>query len=182
MAAQKKSINFLLKESELEKNAFGKILKWSLNIGRYIVIFTELIVIIIFVLRFKLDQDLNDLRGEIEEKMAIVIASAELENEVRFVQKRLKSVSSIQNGETEFSSIINELTQLTPLEVVFDNLDLNENSVSFTGTSLSNAGLATLLSGLKSNDSFEKIDLGSVTSGGEKDPGLKFRITASLTK
>ena len=61
MAAPKKHEIELLPKEEWEKTSFGKFIKWTLNVGRYIVIATELIVILAFVSRFKLDRDLTDL-------------------------------------------------------------------------------------------------------------------------
>jgi hypothetical protein len=63
----KKEINLLPKE-EFEKKPLGKFLVWALSIGRYIVIFTELIVILAFLSRFKLDRDLADLNQSVREK------------------------------------------------------------------------------------------------------------------
>ena len=47
MTAQEKQINLLPKD-KWEVGVIGKLLKWALNIGRYIVVFTELIVISAF--------------------------------------------------------------------------------------------------------------------------------------
>jgi len=71
MPAQKSQIELLPRE-EWEETSFGKFLKWLLTVGRYIVIFTELVVILAFLSRFKLDRDLTDLYKQIENKQAII--------------------------------------------------------------------------------------------------------------
>lgn len=176
---QKKTINLFLKD-ELEKSPFGKFLKWALNIGRHIITFTELIVIIVFISRFKLDKDLADLHKEIVQKQTIIESSAELENEVRFLQKRLTAIDRAQKQSLKPSLVLEELSRIIPFDVVFSDLEINKNSILLTGTSLSNMGIATFLSGLKSSSQFEQLDLKSIASGGEKDPGLKFEISAKL--
>jgi hypothetical protein len=67
----KQEINLLPRE-EFEKKPIGKFLTWALSIGRYIIIFTELIVILAFLSRFKLDRDLSDLNQSIREKQAVI--------------------------------------------------------------------------------------------------------------
>ena len=50
----------------------GRVLKWALSAGRYIVIFTELVVIISFATRFTLDRQVTDLNDTITSKEAII--------------------------------------------------------------------------------------------------------------
>ena len=179
MAAQKKTINFIPGD-ELEKSPIGRFLKWALVVGRYITIFTELIVIIVFLSRFKLDRDLNDLHEEIIAKQTIIASSIELENEVRFLQKRLEIINKAQDENLNTSIIIDELTSLIPTDVVFSNLKINKKSVILTGTSFSNLGLANLTNGLIANEHFENVNLKSVSSEGENNPALDFEIETNL--
>jgi len=179
VAAPKKTINFLL-EDALGKSSLGRFLGWALSIGRYIITFTELIVIIVFISRFKLDKDLANLNEEIVKKQTIIEASAELENEVRFLQKRLTIINKAQKQSLKTYSILEELAEIIPLDVVFSNLEVKKSSISLTGTSLSNTGIATFINGLKSSERFEQLNLQSVSSEGEEDPTLKFRMSAKL--
>ncbi|HUV46990.1 MAG TPA: PilN domain-containing protein [Candidatus Bathyarchaeia archaeon] len=178
MAAQKKTINLLPKDT-FEKGFLGKFLKWGLTFGRHIIVFTELIVIIVFISRFKLDRDLAELNQEISRKQTIIVASTELETEARFLQKRLAVIKSIYLNSLNATLIIDELTRIIPIDVYFSKLEIGRNSISLTGISLSNAGLATFLGGLKDSELFENLDLNSVSSGGEEDPSLQFEIQAS---
>jgi Tfp pilus assembly protein PilN len=179
VAAQKKTINFLPGD-KLEKSPLGIFLKWALAIGRHIIIFTELIVIVVFLIRFKLDKDLIDLHEEIVQKQNLVAASAELENEARFLQQRLEVISKIQPEGVKSFLILKELSEIIPLDVVFSELAIQPDSISLEGTSFSNAGLATLISGLKSSDYFEQLDIKTVSSKGERDSALEFEIGAVI--
>jgi hypothetical protein len=61
-ARKKLDINVnLLPQDPFFETVFGRFLKWALSIGRYIVIFTELIVILSFASRFTLDRMVTDL-------------------------------------------------------------------------------------------------------------------------
>jgi len=175
VAAQKKNVNFLRKD-ELGKGLWGKFLRWALTFGRYIVVFTELIVILAFISRFKLDLDLARINEEIERKKTVVASFKDLEKEMRFLQQRLKVIKNVDQmaGRTPF--VLNELSQLVPLDVFLSQLEIEENSVFLTGTSLSNSGLATFISKLEDSQKFTKVDFGKVASQGEKEPGLDFEI------
>ena len=51
------------------ETSFGeKFLNWSLTFGRYIIIGTEIIVLVAFFSRFKLDRDFIDLHDQVKEK------------------------------------------------------------------------------------------------------------------
>ena len=58
----------LLSKKDLEEKALGRFLKWSLSFGRYIIVGTEIIVLIAFFSRFKLDRQLTDLHEAINQK------------------------------------------------------------------------------------------------------------------
>lgn len=181
MSRLKKTINLLPKD-ELEKTPIGKFLKWTLTFGRYIVIFTELIVILAFLARFKFDRDLANLHEEIERKQAIIISFENLENNVRFLQKQLEIIKKIETESLDPSLVLEELSKITPIDMAFNELTIQDESISIEGNSLSNVGLNTFLNGLKSNKLFSQINLESISSRGKKDPTIKFRLSVKLNK
>ena len=84
MAAPKSEIELLPQEG-WEKGTLGKLLKWALTAGRYIVIVTELAVIMAFLSRFKFDRELTDLHEEIKQKQAVIQSAQSFETEFRFL-------------------------------------------------------------------------------------------------
>lgn len=181
MAAPKKTIN-LLPGDKLEKSPLGRFLKWALHFGRYIIVFTELLVMLAFFSRFKLDRDLQVLQEEIEKKQHIITASSELEQEVRFLQERLVLIKKFQVQTGIPQTTINYLGKIIPLDVFLSELEIDKRDVNFKGTSLSYAGLATFINGLQINSIFDSVDFNSVASSGEKDAALEFQMSASLLK
>ena len=59
----------LLKQKPIEERFLGRFLEWALSYGRYIIIGTQIIVLLAFFSRFKLDQELSDLHERIDEKI-----------------------------------------------------------------------------------------------------------------
>lgn len=181
MAAPKKTIN-LLPGDKLEKSPLGRFLKWALRFGRYIIVFTELLVMLAFFSRFKLDRDLVELQEEIKKKQNIITASQELEQEFRFLQQRLALIKKYQKQTGSPQLVLDSLGQIIPLDVFLSQLEIDQNEVFFNGTSLSYAGLATFINGLQKNSVFERVDFNSVSSGGEKDPSLEFKMAVGLAR
>lgn len=179
MAAPKKSIEFLPHE-DWERGTFGKLLKWALTVGRHIVIITELVVILAFLSRFKLDRDLTDLGEKVHQKQAIVVSSAPFEKEFRFLQKRLEKIEDLKKNQLEADIILAELTALTPVDVYLSDFDVNQKKVTLSATALSEAGLATFLKNLKNSSRFEKLSLSQVSLGAGQEIGIKFQIISEL--
>lgn len=179
MRKTKININ-LAPRDEFKATPVGSILDWIINIGRYIVIFTELVVIVAFLIRFKLDRDLAKLHQEIKQNKAIIISYEELEIKARSTQKRLGLINGIKNESPQAFSVIEELSQITPVNVIFSDLDINKNNVSIKGQALSNVGLSSFLNSLTLNKKFSEIYLESVSSKTTKGSVLEFQLKAKF--
>ena len=178
MAAHVSSIE-LLPQEDWEKGTIGSLLKWSLTVGRYIVIVTELVVIFAFFFRFKLDRDLANLNEDIIQKQAQVQASAEFEKSFRFLQHRLKTIDDLKHKQLAANEILNSLAGLIPLDVKISNLKVDREKISFNATSLSEAGLATLINNLKNSSAFTNLSLSQINNDIESGTGIKFELTTS---
>lgn len=170
----------LLPQEEFEKSPIGKFFKWALNAGRYIVIFTELIVIISFLSRFKLDSDLTRLNKDISEKQAVIASFGDLEKNVRSLQTKLKIIKSKQEAGIKITQALDECSSITPPDVALSDLSIKESSISLKGIALSHQGLAAFIEGFKQSKLFDEIDLKSILSKGE-GLEIQFEITAKLT-
>lgn len=181
MAAQHKEINLLPKE-KWEQGVLGKILKWALNVGRYVVVFTELIVISAFLYRFGLDKKLTDLNEEIERKKIIVNSYGDLEEKYRRLQSQLQLVSNKEKERVTATTILTVISQITPIDTSYTNIVVEKEKVSLEGETLSEVGLATLLAKAQAQSIFDNATLDSVTSANEKSASIGFRLSLELAK
>ena len=86
--AQKRTVGInLLPKEEFAASTWGRILTWLLSTFRIIVIFTEVIVMAVFLSRFWLDAKANDLNELLRKNQAILKTTTEFENEFRDIQK-----------------------------------------------------------------------------------------------
>ncbi len=76
MPAQPVSVN-LLDQPEFTSSSIARLINWTITYGRYIMIGTEVIVLVAFISRFSLDRKLTDLREEIAQKQIILEANAD---------------------------------------------------------------------------------------------------------
>lgn len=175
----KKQIN-LLPQEEFEKKPLGKFLLWALTVGRWIVIFTELIVIMAFLSRFKLDRDISDLYDQIKQKQAIISSSSSFEQDFRFLQKRISEIQNLETKQIYVSSIFSAISAITPTDVVFSNFSYDEDGIRLTGIALSEEGLGSFLAGLTTSPNFTDVNLSSVSKKTGEEAGIRFTLTAKV--
>ena len=178
----KNQINLLPRE-EFEKKPLGKFLIWALSVGRWIVIFTELVVILAFLYRFKLDRDISDLYDQIKLKQAIVQSSSGFEKEFRFFQKRISEIKNLETNRVGVPALVSEVSRITPPDVAFSNFSFTdengEKQIKVTGFALSEEGLGGLLAGLSASPDLTEINLLSVSKRTE-EAGIRFALTAKV--
>jgi len=183
MAAPKKApattIEFIPQE-EWEKTSFGKFLKWLLNIGRWIVIVTELIVILAFLSRFKLDRDLTNLNESSKQKQAIINSSANLEKEFRFLQKRLTVIESLQKSQNEAKQVLDIFTELTPIGVQLSNFSYTDKKITLTAAANSDLAFATFLKNLKGSPQLKSLSIAKVSTNEEQGGTIVFNLKTEL--
>lgn len=180
MAAQKNGIN-LLPESRFEKSAWGEFLKWALTIGRWIVIFTELIVILAFLSRFKLDRDLTDLYDRIEQKQAIIESVRAFEEEFRLIQKKIKVIKALEESQLGSEPLLFHLASTIPEDVYLDNLSVEGRKLTLEAYALSENGLRNFLINLMASKEFSDINLGQTEREAEENV-IHFYLSAQIIK
>ena len=179
MTAQVKQINLLPKD-KWEVGVVGKLLKWALNIGKYVVVFTELIVISAFLFRFSLDRQLSDLKEEMEQKQVIVSSYGDFEKSFRQIQEQLKTVKEVEDSKVDVDAVLFSISQITPIDTVYKAISIVEDEVTLEGETLSEVGLATLLAKAQENENFSEVILDRIASATEKNKAIEFRMTLTL--
>jgi Tfp pilus assembly protein PilN len=174
------SINLLPKDPFLA-TPIGKLLQWALSVGRYLVIFTELIVILGFVSRFSLDRKVTDLNGAILQKKIIIESYGDVEQQVRDVQKKIESYQQVEQQQN-LADAFPALSQITPQDVTLKELNIQPGSILFSGTTQSNTSLNLLINNVQLSSTFHDVVVEKIETGSNKDPGFHFKIRASVKK
>lgn len=176
MAARKKEINLLPKEP-WETGILGQLIPWTLSVGRYVVVFVELIVIGAFLSRFGLDRKLTDLNEKIKQKQALVSSYGDLEANFIRVQQQLNKIKTTDETAVKINEVLENIGRITPIDAAYDSIMINQEEVSLQGKVLSEMGLATLLTQAQASKAFGDVSLENVSSGTEKEQTIIFRMS-----
>lgn len=171
----------LLPKNDFENTSTGRFIKWAISIGRWIVVFTEFIVICAFLSRFYFDTELANLFDSIRQNKAIVDSAIGFEDNFRQTQEKIKILKNILAEESSPSTTVAEISSLLPLDVSLIEISLNDDKLILTGFSLSEQGINVLIGGMSKNHKFSQISLNNL---GQKEGTneITFNITASLVR
>jgi Tfp pilus assembly protein PilN len=157
----------------------GKIMVWSIQVGRYIIVFTEIIVIMSFASRFKLDRDLTDLTAQISQKKSIVASFGDVEARTRRIQDQ---VSTVQKIVTDKNAVyyLDKLSLRIPTGIALTQLAYEGELVSFSGKADTSGTLASLIASLQQEQSFSSVSVERINSGDANDPTVQFSMRINL--
>lgn len=177
MPAKTPTINLLQRE-DLENSPIGRITTWAVTYGRYIMIGTEIIVLLAFISRFSLDRKLTDLKEEISQKQAILQANQDFERDFKQLQTRLTQVKGLLNNQSKPIDMISMLQTLLPPDVYLETLDYSAERMVISATAGSTTGFSQFLANLQSTKQITLIEVGDI----KKQPlvGIQFRLTAFI--
>lgn len=163
-----------------EPSLTEKLFSWVLTFGRFIIIGTELVVLLAFASRFKLDRDLIDLHDKIRQEEAVVKSQAAVEKKSRNLQKRLVHISSLNESAKIYLSALAEISSLVPPTVFLDSLAIQEKTLKVEARALSGEGLSSFLKKLRTSSKILETSLDQITRDESLGGQIKFTLTAKL--
>lgn len=179
MPAKKQAKINLLPQKEFETSTLGRILRWALSSFRIIVIVTEMFVMGAFLSRFWLDAQNSDLNELLDQKKAVIAASAEVEKEFKSNQKRLTIFSKL-TSQAPSAETVQTIASYLPPEVSLTSFSLNEKVVQISGVSTSEMGIAQFITNLESSKKFKEVSLSQVGSDKENQTKISFSVKVTL--
>ncbi|MDA1079486.1 MAG: PilN domain-containing protein [bacterium] len=159
----------------------GRILRWALSGGRYIVIFTELIVIVSFAARFTLDRQLTDLTKEISQKKSIVLSYGELENQIRNTQTKITNYANLEQ-DTNLADVFEKLSIVTPKQITLNRLGITSSAITVDGSAPSQSVFNIFITNLQLSSDFSAVTVSKVASADKNTPGFLFTLSAQTKK
>lgn len=163
----------LLPKTEFEMSFWGRFIKWALTTGRYIIILTELVVIIAFMSRFKLDRDASDIGDAILGKQALLEASSNTEKTLRLVQSKLDWANQKINSAPKINLILDKTFSA---DVV--SLGIKGGDITVVAKTVSESKLGNLINTLSEDKTFKTVEL--VDIGTDVDGTIKFTLKLKI--
>lgn len=182
MLEDKRFIELLPKLSFEELTLSKKLATWVINIGRVIIIGTELLAFSVFVARIKLDRELTDLTEALENQQLILRNAHELEVSVRNAQQRLSSIRELRQRQKPAAKVLTFFSGKLPPNVIPTGLTLtNPYEVSLSAKTNSALDFAQMVARLKESPKVEEI---TMTAGrfAAKDGLYHFSLSITLSK
>ena len=169
-------INLLPKDTFFE-SIVGRSLKWALSAGRYIVIFTELVVILSFVARFTLDRQVTDLNSDIQQKESIISSYGDLEDNFRSAQTKIQTITELDQ-DTNIVDVFPHISEVTPEGINYDELVIQPTGISAGGSTISQTALNLLITNLQLSPHFFNVSIDRIETQDDQSPGFAFRLRA----
>jgi len=120
----------LLPEENNPRSLPNRIVTWLTTVGRFVIVFVELIVVLAFLSRFFLDRKNADLSETIRQQKAILMSTKEFEDEYNQLQQRLKYIKDFYENEPQYLTKITSLVQSTPPDIVYDKFNITREKDS----------------------------------------------------
>lgn len=117
----KKEIS-LLPQEENSQSPLARFLRWATGVGRVVIIFTELIVILAFFSRFWLDRENADLSDTLRQQKAIIASTKEFEEDYLSLQERLNYIDKFYKNRPDFTRYMRSLVSTVPNDIFFQSL------------------------------------------------------------
>ena len=175
MSAQ---INLLPKKG-FANSALGSILEFFSTYGRYIIVGTQLIVLIAFFSRFKLDRELTDLRDAVDQKKAIITDLQIFESEVRLLQQRLKNIRDLKQGHDFVRDTLLVVKTVLPPGTVLEDLNIQAYSFGVDGISQDQQAFADLIITLRKSEELDNILFSNISKSADSEI-IEFSFSADM--
>ncbi len=166
----KKEIS-LLPEENVVKTLTDKTVKWILSVGKYIVIFTNLVVIGAFLSRFWLDRQNTDLSEKIRQQKAILSSVEDFEKEFRLFQSRLAKIDGEFGKDYQPVDPLLIIAESLPADVLLSDFSFSDAKgkaqANLKAQIFSEMGLAEFIDRLLSQPEISSVQVGTI----EKEEG-----------
>lgn len=158
----------LLPESENINSFSSRFIHWVTTVGRFVIVFTELIVVGAFISRFWLDRQNSDLSEVLRQQTAILESTKEFEKEYNLLQQRLLAIKKMYSQTPGYSDRLTSLANSAPPEIVFQNLVIGQDptskdiTASIAVTALSEDSMTKFINNLSVNPEIRSVDVKNI--------------------
>lgn len=171
MPARGKIIN-LLPASEFEDSFWGRFLKWGITAGRKVIIVTELVVILAFLSRFKLDEDIRRLNDEITGKRNLLESNMSFEDRFRELKAKIAAVKDVEKRQSDASETLGKVSGYVPTEVRLQSLLISKDVANLAGVSIDEKALKEMITRMDKDQDWRSIELSNMAA--QEGKGVKF--------
>jgi len=164
----------LLTEKKL--SVVDKLVYFSLNYLRYIIVITQLVIIFVFFYRFQLDQKIIDLKEAVNQKKEIIQVVLPLLFEAEIVEKKQEAAKSILEQQEKILSMFKYFISIFPQGLTLKEMRVSSDGIEIVGTAFRPEYLQAFVNLAKKEKKFKKVNLKSIK---KSEVGYEFELVFS---
>ncbi len=150
-----------------------RLVYFSLNYLRYIIVITQLVVVGVFFYRFQIDQNIIDLKDAVDQKNEIVKIVLPLLNEASRIDIKSKAIGDILKKQSNFSAMNRYFISVFPDALTLDNMDVTGDEIKVSGSATDAQSLQDFYLLLKKDQKFATVNLQNIK---RSDVGYDFQL------
>ncbi|PIV09486.1 hypothetical protein COS31_02075 [Candidatus Roizmanbacteria bacterium CG02_land_8_20_14_3_00_36_15] len=170
----KYKINLMIEKKE---SLLDQIIYFSLNYLRYIIVITQIVVIFVFYYKFKVDQEIIDLKEGVDQRKEIIQVSQPLLKEAEAVESKINQIKPILKEQNSLLSQFNYVLSIFPEPIFLIKLRLDKDNLFLDGYSEDASAIKQFYYQLKNDKKFKKASLNNI-----KRVGLKYEFNLVLSQ
>lgn len=106
MSNPEKSIQLLPGAGLAEQKFTENLARWVVDVGRVVIIATEIIAFVVFAYRIKLDRDLKDISRTLSDRLTVAEGAKDIEEKTADAQERLFRIKSLRERQKSAGRVI----------------------------------------------------------------------------
>ena len=175
-------ININLMPTRGPSGTAGTAVAWVLTVGRYLIILTEVVALVIFVLGIKLSSDKNDLKDEIQVLGDSISHQSDFEQEFRGVQLQISEIKNQRSSRSLNNVVVTEFLKLLPQGMTLKSFEIKVNEITFSGSFTTPSELQTMVYVFSESEKITGLDITDLNSPTEKNPLYTFTAQANINR
>lgn len=145
-----------------EKKILDKVVHFAINYLRYILVITQFVAIVVFFFRFRVDQEIVDLKDKLNNKQSILVATQNLLTHVKKLDTQIKKVSGLLDIQDNFQMQFNYINSKIPEDIQVTSMSYTKKSVIFFGQTKQIESVKKIFENLQSEKRFKKVELSNI--------------------
>lgn len=145
-----------------DETPLEKITYFALHYLRYILVITQFVTICVFFYRFKVDQEIVNLKDTLTQKKAIVDTTHNLLDLVKELDLKIKNINTLYAKQDAITDISGYFFQKIPPQISVTSLTIGEKDIIVSGKTSDIASIQNLYESIKSDKAFKEVNLGSI--------------------
>lgn len=156
-----------------EQTSLEKITFFALHYLRYILVITQFVTICVFFYRFKVDQEIVNLKDTLSQKKAIVDTTSNLLDLVKVLDVKIKNVNALYKEQDSIKNIYTYFFQKMPSQITIETLTIDQENANLTAVTVDVSSIQALYDSIKADKAFAEVNLGSIN---KSDDGFSFTL------